>query len=115
SALLERGVISANTKVRSRQVRQAENAIVAASYKGSARRYAKALRAAKLGRTTARQIIADQLAEMAVAAKVRPQTYPVWLGTQEIAALATTTCLLDVIPTAGHVDLTKAFPFLRVA
>jgi hypothetical protein len=115
SALLERGVVSATAKARGRQVKAAEIAIVARAFKGSSRRYARALRAAKLGRTTARQIIADQLAEMAVAAKVRPQTYPVWLGTQENAALATTTCVLDVVPAAGHVDLAKAFPLLRVA
>jgi hypothetical protein len=89
--------------------------IVQKAFKASTRRYRKALRKAKLARTTARAIIADQIAEQAVAAKVRPQTYPVWLGGQETTALQTTTCLLDQIPTAGHVDWTKAFPFLRVA
>ena len=115
SALLERGLVKVNAKATGRQIKVAENAIVRSRFNGSSRRYARALRAAKLARTTARQIIGDQLAEMAVAAKVRPQTYPVWLGGQENTALTTTTCLLDVIPTAGHVDLAKAFPLLRVA
>jgi hypothetical protein len=115
SALLERGVVRATARARSRAVTQAQQAIVKAQFKGSARRYSRALRAAKLGTTTARGIIADQVAEQLVAAKVRPQTYPVWLGGQETTALNTTTCLLDQIPTAGHVDLAKAFPFLRVA
>jgi hypothetical protein len=115
SALLERGMVQANTKATGRQIKLAENAIIKASFKGSARRYSRALRTAKLARTTARQIIGDQLAEMAVAAKVRPQTYPVWLGATEQTALSTTTCQLDIVPAAGHVDLANAFPFLRVA
>jgi hypothetical protein len=114
-ALLERGVVKSGAKATGRQIKQAESAIVKASFKGSTRRYSRALRKAKLGRRTARQIIGDQLAEMAVAAKVRPQTYPVWLGTQEQTALSTTICQLDIVPAAGHVDLAKAFPFLRVA
>jgi hypothetical protein len=115
SALLERGVVKATVRARSVQVTKAQNQIIASRFRGSKRRYAKALRQAKLGKTTARAIIADQLAEQMVAAKVRPQTYPVWLGTQETTALSTTTCLLDAIPTPGHVDLAKAFPFLRVS
>ena len=115
SGLFERGVVKATVRARSAQITAAEKAIVQKAFKGSTRRYRKALRKAKLARTTARAIIADQIAEQAVAAKVRPQTYPVWLDGQQGTALLTTTCLLDQIPTAGHVDWTKAFPFLRVA
>jgi hypothetical protein len=115
SGLFERGVVKATVRARSAQITAAEKAIVQKAFKGSTRRYRKALRKAKLARTTARAIIADQIAEQAVAATVRPQTYPVWLGGQQGTALLTTTCLLDQIPTAGHVDWTKAFPFLRVA
>jgi hypothetical protein len=115
TALLERGVVKATARAPSASVTKAQNAIIASMFKRSKRRYSKALRAAKLGTTTARGIIADQIAEQMVAAKVKPQSYPTWLGGQETAALNTTTCLLDQIPTAGHVDLAKAFPFLRVS
>jgi hypothetical protein len=115
TALLERGVVKATARAPSAAVTKAQNQIIASSFQGSKRAYAKALRAAKLGTTTARAIIADQLAEQLVAAKVRPQAYPVWLGQQETTALTTATCLLDQIPAVGHVDLAKAFPFLRVS
>jgi hypothetical protein len=115
SALLERGVVKGTARATSASVTKAQKAIITSQFKGSSRRYSLALRKAKLGRTTARALIADQIAEQLVAAKVRPQTYPVWLGGQETTALSTTTCLLDQIPAAGHVDLAKAFPFLRVA
>jgi len=115
TALLERGVVKATARAPSASVTKAQQAIVKATFKGSSRRYSRALRRNKLGRTTARAIIADQIAEQLVTQKVKPQPYATWLGGQEATALTTTTCLLDQIPTAGHVDLAKAFPFLRVA
>jgi hypothetical protein len=115
TALLERGVVKTVARVRSRDISAAERAIVTKAFKGSGRRYRQALRAAKLGRLTARKIISDQLAQQAATAKVKPQTYPAWLAAQETAALATATCLLDQLPAAGHVDLVTSFPFLRVA
>jgi hypothetical protein len=115
SALLERGVVKATARAPGAAVRKVVTQIVSSQFKGSSRRYSRALRQAKLGTTTAKAIIGDQIAEQLVAAKVKPQTYPAWLGGQETTALNTATCLLDQIPTAGHVDLTKTFPFLRVS
>ena len=115
SALLERGVVNATARAPSRSVTQAQAAIVKSSFGGSARRYSRALRRNKLGTTTARAIIADQIAQGLVTTKVKPQTYTAWLGGAETTALNTATCLLDNIPTAGHVALTTSFPFLRVA
>jgi hypothetical protein len=115
SALFERAVVKGTARAPSRSVTQAQNQIIKSQFGGSKRRYARALRRNKLGTSTARAIIADQIAEQLVAAKVRPQTYPVWLGGQEKTALSTTICLLDNVPTAGHVDLTRTFPFLRVS
>jgi hypothetical protein len=114
SALLERAADQATARVRGRQVRAAERAIVAKKFGGSARRYARALRRFKLGRPTARAIVADQLAQRALAKRLAPQTYAVWLAGQEQAALTTAVCLLDQLPTAGDVDLTRDFPFLRL-
>ena len=115
SALLERGVVNATARAPSRSVTQAQQAIIKSSFGGSARRYSRALRRNKLGTTTARAIIADQIAQGLVTTKVKPQTYTTWLGGAETTALSTATCLLDAIPTAGHVALTTSFPFLRVA
>ena len=103
SALLERGVVNATARAPSRSVTQAQQAIIKSSFGGSARRYSRALRRNKLGTTTARAIIADQIAQGLVTTKVKPQTYTTWLGGAETTALSTATCLLDAIPTAGHV------------
>ena len=115
SALLERVVVRAAGRATSRQVTLAERAIVRIRFGGSARRYKKALRQAKISRAGARQVIAGQIAQRAAATKVRPQSFAVWLTAQERTALSTMTCVADELPAAADVDLTTNLPFLRVA
>ena len=115
SALLERGVVNATARAPSRSVTQAQQAIIKSSFGGSARRYiaraapqqARHHHGARDHRRPDRPGPGHDQGQA--------ETYTTWLGGAETTALSTATCLLDAIPTAGHVALTTSFPFLRVA
>jgi hypothetical protein len=76
SALLERAVLRATQTVPVADVRSAERAVIAASFRGSRATYLAALARARLTLPDAQAIIADDLARDEIEARFRPQPPP---------------------------------------